>query len=75
MFHSLMQQFLAAESDSKHWLWKIGFIALKALLYKHYELYLRRAIAPRIEGDREPLSGQFTNWPCEVVLGVGDLWN
>ncbi|MEG4810074.1 hypothetical protein QUA82_19225 [Microcoleus sp. F8-D3] len=30
VFHSLMQQFLAAESDSKRWLWKMGFIALKA---------------------------------------------
>ncbi|MEG4505958.1 hypothetical protein QUA81_15040 [Microcoleus sp. F6_B4] len=30
VFHSLMQQFLAAESDSKRWLSKIGFIALKA---------------------------------------------
>ncbi|MEG3941221.1 hypothetical protein QT995_24165 [Microcoleus sp. S36b_A3] len=38
LFHSLMQQFLAAESDSKRWLWEIGFIALKALLYKHSEL-------------------------------------
>ncbi|MEG4574555.1 hypothetical protein QUA56_17940 [Microcoleus sp. N3A4] len=38
VFHSLMQQFLAAESDSKRWLWKIGFIALKARLYKHSEL-------------------------------------
>jgi len=25
-----MQQFLAAESDSKRWLWEIGFIAVKA---------------------------------------------
>jgi len=33
-----MQQFLAAESDSNRWLWKIGFIAVKALLYKHSEL-------------------------------------
>ncbi|WP_293250802.1 MULTISPECIES: hypothetical protein [unclassified Microcoleus] len=39
MFHSLMQQFLAAVSDSKRWLWKIDFITLKALLYKHSELY------------------------------------
>ncbi|EGK84922.1 hypothetical protein MicvaDRAFT_0658 [Microcoleus vaginatus FGP-2] len=38
VFHSLMQQFLAAESDSKRWLWEIGFIAVKALLYKHSEL-------------------------------------
>ncbi|MEG4841980.1 hypothetical protein [Microcoleus sp. B9-D4] len=38
VFHSLMQQFLAAESDSKRWLWKIDFIAVKALLYKHSEL-------------------------------------
>lgn len=38
VFHSFMQQFLAAESDSKRWLWEIGFIALKALLYKHSEL-------------------------------------
>ncbi|MEG4380441.1 hypothetical protein QUA75_06315 [Microcoleus sp. M2_C6] len=38
VFHSLMQQFLAAESDSNRWLWKIGFIAVKALLYKHSEL-------------------------------------
>jgi hypothetical protein len=30
LFHSLMQQFLAAESDSKRWLWKIDFIVLKA---------------------------------------------
>lgn len=37
VFHSLMQQFLAAESDSKRWLWKIDFIAVKALLYKHSE--------------------------------------
>jgi hypothetical protein len=29
VFHSLMQQFLAAESDSKHWLWEIGFMAIK----------------------------------------------
>ncbi len=41
VFHSLMQQFLVAESDSKRWLWEIGFIALKALLYKHSELYFR----------------------------------
>jgi len=38
LFHSLMQQFLAAESDSKRWLWEIDFIVLKALLYKHSEL-------------------------------------
>ncbi|MEG3910787.1 hypothetical protein [Microcoleus sp. Pol12B5] len=38
VFHSLMQQFLAAESDSNRWLWKIGFIAVKALLDKHSEL-------------------------------------
>jgi hypothetical protein len=38
VFHSLMQLFLAAEFDSQHWLWKIGFIAIKALLYKHSEL-------------------------------------
>ena len=38
VFHSLMQQFLAAESDSKRWLWEMGFIAVKALLYKHSEL-------------------------------------
>ena len=29
VFHSLMQQFLAAESDSKRWLCEIGFIAIK----------------------------------------------
>jgi len=29
VFHSLMQQFLPAESDSKRWLWEIGFIAIK----------------------------------------------
>ncbi|HSF74264.1 MAG TPA: hypothetical protein VLA84_10745 [Microcoleus sp.] len=39
VFHSLMQQFLAAESDSKRWLWKIDFIAVKALLYNHSELF------------------------------------
>ena len=29
VFHSLMQQFLTAESDSGPWLWEIGFIAIK----------------------------------------------
>ena len=29
VFHSLMQQFLAAESDSLRWLWEIGFMAIK----------------------------------------------
>jgi hypothetical protein len=29
VFHSLMQQFLTAESDSKRWLWEIGFMAVK----------------------------------------------
>ena len=29
VFHSLMQLFLAAESDSKRWLWEIGFMAIK----------------------------------------------
>jgi hypothetical protein len=38
VFHSLMQQFLAAESDSKRWLWEIGFMAIKPWLYKHSEL-------------------------------------
>lgn len=51
VFHSLIQQFLAAESDSKRWLWKIGFIAVKALLYKHSELLI-------VWGDREK------DWRC-----------
>ncbi|WP_293241351.1 hypothetical protein [Microcoleus sp. PH2017_25_DOB_D_A] len=38
MFHSLMQHFLAAESDFKRWLLTIDFIAFKALLYKPSEL-------------------------------------
>jgi hypothetical protein len=29
VFHSLMQLFLAAESDSLRWLWEIGFMAIK----------------------------------------------
>lgn len=72
MFHSLMQQFLAAESDSKRWLWEIGVIALKTLLYKHSDLLFCRAIARKIEGSPRPLSGQFTNWLFEVVLAVRD---
>ncbi|MEG4348066.1 hypothetical protein QUB70_33070 [Microcoleus sp. A003_D6] len=40
VFHSLMQQFLAAESDSKRWLSRIAFIGIKALPYKHSELLL-----------------------------------
>jgi hypothetical protein len=38
VFHSLKQHFLTAEFDSKRWLWKIDFITIKALLYKHFEL-------------------------------------
>ena len=72
VFHSLIQQFLAAESDSKRWLWKIDFIAVKALLYKHSELLFCGAIARKIEGAPRPLSGQFTNWLFEAVLAVGD---
>jgi hypothetical protein len=29
VFHSLMQLFLAAESDSWRWLWEIGFMPIK----------------------------------------------
>ncbi len=29
VFHSLMQQYLAAESDSWRWLWEIGFMPIK----------------------------------------------
>ncbi|MEG3850665.1 hypothetical protein QT971_29210 [Microcoleus sp. herbarium19] len=72
MFHSLMQQFLAAESDSKPWLRKIGFIAFKPLLYKHSELLLPLALARSNGGAATPLSGQFTNWLFELILGVGD---
>ena len=46
VFHSLMQQFLAAESDSKPSLWKIGFIVFKPLLYKHSELLGSNADRP-----------------------------
>ncbi|MEG3897072.1 MULTISPECIES: hypothetical protein [unclassified Microcoleus] len=38
VFHSLMQQFLAAESDSKRWLSRIAFIGIKPRLSKHSEL-------------------------------------
>ncbi len=40
MFHSLMQQFLPAESGFNFGLWKIGFTALKPLLYQHSDLLL-----------------------------------
>ena len=50
MFHSLMQQFLAAESDSKLWLLGMADIVLKPLMYKHSELFQRR-------GDRTCESG------------------
>jgi len=34
--------------------------------------YWGRAIATKMDGVPGPLSGQFTNWPFEGVLGVGD---
>lgn len=67
-----MQQFLAAESDSKRWLWKINFIAVKALLYKHSELLFGWASARKIEGAVRSLSGQSNNWLFEAVLAVRD---
>ncbi|MBW3585311.1 MAG: hypothetical protein KY448_05525 [Cyanobacteria bacterium 0813] len=52
VFHSLMQQFLAAESDSKRWLWRLILLPLKPYCTSILSCYLAGRASEELRGLR-----------------------